>query len=239
MPPKGRMAAIVSSQASSEAPLPDSVQAVDMSALTPLEQDKVRSLLRQYESVFSTHDGDLGCTNLITHEIPLLDEVPVRQRFRRLLPSEYEAVKAHIRQLLDSQVIQESSSPYASPIVVVKNKDGSIHLCIDYRQLNNKTRRDAFPLPRIEESLAALPGAKWFSTMDLASGYNQVPVAEKDKMKTAFCTPFGLFKFNRMPFGLGNTPSTFQPLLEQMFGAQHGQSLLLYLDDVVVFFHHR
>ena len=233
--PKKQVVATVSSQASSGTPPQDPIQAVDLSGLTPSEQAKVRSLLRQYEGVFSTHDGDLGCTDLIAHEIPLLDEVPVRQRFRRIPPSEYETVKAHIRQLLDSQVIRESSSPYASPIVIVKKKDGSIRLCVDYRQLNGKTRRDAFPLPRIEESLDALSGAKWFSTMDLASGYNQVPVAEKDKMKTAFCTPFGLFEFNRMPFGLCNAPSTFQRLMERMFGAQHCQSLLLYLDDVVVF----
>ncbi|KAK7898384.1 hypothetical protein WMY93_019237 [Mugilogobius chulae] len=133
------------------------------------------------------------------------------------------------------KVIRESSSPYASPIVIVKKKDGSIRLCVDYRQLNSKTRRDAFPLPRIEESLDALCGAKWFSTIDLASGYNQVPMAERDKHKTAFCTPFGLFEFNRMPFGLCNAPSTFQRLMERMFGSEHCQSLLLYLDDVVVY----
>ncbi|KAG5268959.1 hypothetical protein AALO_G00196750 [Alosa alosa] len=108
-------------------------------------------------------------------------------------------------------------------------------MCVDYRLTNAKTRRDAFPLPRIEESLDALSGAHWFSTLDLASGYNQVPVAEKDRMKTAFCTPFGLFEFNRMPFGLCNAPSTFQRLMERKFGAQHFQTLLLYLDDVIVF----
>ncbi|KAL7852922.1 hypothetical protein SRHO_G00187070 [Serrasalmus rhombeus] len=101
--------------------------------------------------------------------------------------------------------------------------------------LNAKTRRDAYPLPRIEESLDALVGAKWFSTLDLASGYNQVPVAEKDKFKTAFCTPFGLFEFNRMPFGLCNAPATFQRLMERMFGDCRYQSVLLYLDDVIVF----
>ncbi|KAG1934719.1 hypothetical protein F2P79_019745, partial [Pimephales promelas] len=144
-------------------------------------------------------------------------------------------VRAHINQLLESQVIRESCSPYASPIVLVKKKDGSLRLCVDYRQLNAKTRRDAFPLPRIEESLDALSGARWFSTLDLASGYNQVPVSERDKSKTAFCTPFGLFEWNRMPFGLCNAPSTFQRLMERIFGDQQYQSLLLYLDDIVVF----
>lgn len=106
-------------------------------------------------------------------------------------------------------------------------------MCVDYRQLNAKTRRDAYPLPRIEESLDALAGAQWFSTLDLASGYNQVPMAEKDKEKTAFCTPFGLFEFHRMPFGLCNAPGTFQHLMERIFGDQSITAVLLYLDDVV------
>lgn len=220
---------------SSSSSVSSQIDALDLSNLSSEDIQQVRTLLCKYESVFSAYEGDLGCTSLISHEIPLLDEVPVRQRYRRLPPSEYEVVKAHINQLLEAQVIRESCSPYASPIVLVRKKDGSLRLCVDYRQLNHKTRKDAFPLPRIEESLDALSGAHWFSTLDLASGYNQVPVAEKDKAKTAFCTPFGLFEFNRMPFGLCNAPSTFQRLMQRLFGEQHCQSLLLYLDDVVVF----
>ncbi|RXN21037.1 Transposon Ty3-I Gag-Pol poly [Labeo rohita] len=110
-------------------------------------------------------------------------------------------------------------------------------MCVDYRQLNAKTRKDA-PLPRIEETLDSLTGACSLSTLDLARGYNQVPVMEKDRPKTAFCTPFGLFEWNRMPFGLCNAPSTFQRLMERLFGDQQYQSLLLYLDDVVVFLSH-
>ena len=223
----------------SEPIAPDSVQAkieaLDLSALSDQDQEQVRSVLLQYSSVFAAHDGDLGCTRLIAHEIPLVDNTLVRQRYRRLPPSEYEVVKSHIQQLLETQIIRESCSPYASPIVLVKKKDGSPRLCVDYRQLNSKTRKDAFPLPRIEETLDSLSGACWFSTLDLASGYHQVPVAESDKAKTAFCTPFGLFEWNRMPFGLCNAPSTFQRLMQRIFGDQQCQSLLLYLDDVVVF----
>ncbi|KAL2102439.1 hypothetical protein ACEWY4_001607 [Coilia grayii] len=213
----------------------DRMAEVDLSALPEPEQVEARNLLRRYHTVFSNHDGDLGCTHLISHDIPLLDEAPVRQRHRRIPPSDYEAVKAHINQLLESQVIRESSSPYASPIVLAKKKDGSLRMCVDYRLLNSKTRKDSFPLPRIEESLDALAGAQWFSTLDLASGYNQVPVLERDKPKTAFCTPFGLFEWNRMPFGLCNAPSTFQRLMQRMFGDQQCQSLLLYLDDIIIF----
>ena len=208
---------------------------VDLSSLSAEEQLQVRSLLRQYAPVFSAHDGDLGCTRLISHYIPVVDDAPVRQRYRRIPPSEYEVVKEHINQLLSSQVIRESSSPYASPIVLVRKKDGTLRMCVDYRQLNSKTRKDAFPLPRIEESLDALSGARWFTTLDLTSGYNQVPVTEADKPKTAFCTPFGLFEWNRMPFGLCNAPGTFQRLMQRIFGDKQCKSLLLYLDDIVVF----
>lgn len=106
----------------------EQIGALDLSVLSLEEQVKVRTLLEKYSSVFSANDGDLGCTNLISHEIPLVDEVPVRQRFRRIPPSEYEVVKAHINQLLEARVIRESCSPYASPIVLVKKKDGSLRL---------------------------------------------------------------------------------------------------------------
>lgn len=132
--------------------MPSGVEAVDLSAFAEQDQTEARSLLQKYGSVFSTHEADLGCTNLISHDIPLLDYVPVRQRYRRIPPSEYEEAKAHINQLLDAQVVRESSSPYASPIVLVRKKDGNPRMCVDYRLLNSKMRKDAIPLPRIEES---------------------------------------------------------------------------------------
>lgn len=211
------------------------VEKVELQGLSDEEQEQVRALLREFQSVFSAGEGDLGCTDLLSHEIPLIDEIPVRQRYRRIPPSEYELVKTHISQLLETQVIRESCSPYASPVVLVKKKDGSLRMCVDYRQLNAKTRKDSFPLPRIEETLDSLTGARWFTTLDLASGYNQVPVAESDRHKTAFCTPFGLYEWNRMPFGLCNAPGTFQRLMERLFGDQRHQSVLLYLDDIIVY----
>ena len=226
---------VICSQASAMQSQGLDFQSVDLSNLSHQEQLEATDLLGKYKDVFSSGDSDLGCTTLIEHNIPVTDDIPTKQRYRRIPPSQFEIVKAHIKQLLQTQVIRESCSPYAAPLVLVQKKDGSLRMCVDYRQLNAKTRRDAYPLPRIEESLDALTGAKWFSTLDLASGYNQVPVAEADKHKTAFCTPFGLFEFNRMAFGLCNAPSTFQRLMERIFGDQSFQSLLLYLDDVVVF----
>lgn len=119
--------ATMASQVVSEA-VPDQVEALDLSALPANDRGKVQSLLRRYSSVFSAHEGDLGCTNLISHDIPLLDDVPVRQHYRRIPPSDYEVVKDHINQLLEAQVIRESSSPYGSPIVLVKKKD-EVYAC--------------------------------------------------------------------------------------------------------------
>ena len=227
---------LVSAQAGGLPPtIPDSIAALHWPELPPVAEEQAKELLGRYSDVFAKQEGDLGCTDEISHEIPLLDQAPIRQRYRRIPPTQWQAVKDHIKQLLDSKVIRESSSPYASPIVLVKKKTGELRMCVDYRQLNAKTRKDAYPLPRIEESLDGLCGAQWFSTIDLASGYHQVPVAEADKAKTAFCTPFGLFEFERMPFGLCNAPGTFQRLMERIFGDQSLQSVLLYLDDVIVF----
>jgi len=146
--------ATMSSQTASPS-VQQQVERVDLSSLSVEEHGPVRSLLEHYSAVFSINNADLGFTNLICHDIPVVDDIPVKQRYRRIPPSEYEVVKEHINQPLLSQVIRESSSPYASPIVLVRKKDGSLRMCVDYRQLNSKTRRDAFPLPRIEESLDA------------------------------------------------------------------------------------
>lgn len=118
---------------------------------------------------------------------------------------------------------------------MVRIKDGSIRLCVDYRKLNQKTIRDAFPLPRIEESLDALHGSSLFSTCDLASGFHQIAMSLTDQHKTAFVTPFGLFEYTRMPFGLCNSPATFQRLMQHVFSELVFQILLVYLDDIVIY----
>lgn len=137
--------------------------------------------------------------------------------------------------MLDSGVVKESSSPWAAPVVLAKKKDGSWRFCVDYRKLNAITHKDSFPLPRIEESLTSLTKCEWYSTLDLASGYWQVEVAPEDQEKTAFTTPFGLYHFERIPFGLCNAPATFQRQMQRCLGAQVYDHLLIYLDDVIVY----
>ena len=119
--------------------------------------------------------------------------------------------------------------------MLVRKKDGSLRMCVDYQLLNAKTHRDAFPLPRIDESFDAMRGSKWFTTLDLASGYHQIAMDESDQEKTAFVTPMGLYEFTRMPFGLSGSPATFQRLMQRCFGDQCYQTVLCYLDDIIIF----
>lgn len=202
---------------------------------TPKEKEELRQLLLKHADVFVQEGDELGYTETYKHRIPTTDDVPVSQPFRRIPPTQYQEVKEHIQKLLEDDIIQESHSPYASPVVIVRKKDGSMRLCVDYRKLNVKTVRDAFPLPRIEESLDAVGNAKWFSTLDLASGFNQVAMDPADRHKTAFITPFGLYEYNRMPFGLTNAPATFSRLMQRCLNELIFQILLVYLDDIIVY----
>lgn len=147
------------------------------------QQQQGKTLLYKYAGVFSQGEGDLGCTTLVEHDVPLMDDIPVRQRYRRLPPSQYEQVKAHIQELLSSGIIRPSCSPFASPIVIVQKKDGSIRLCVDYRLLNAKTRKDAYPLPRIEESLDALGGTNGFPHWTWPAGIIKCPLSRRIRPK--------------------------------------------------------
>ena len=146
-----------------------------------------------------------------------------------------DVVKEELKKMEAQGIIEPSNSPWASPVVLVKKKDGTIRFCIDYRKLNEVTLKDAYPLPRIEDNLDALQGAKWFTTLDLASGYWQVEMAEEDKDKTAFCTRYGLYQFRNMPFGLCNAPGTFERLMETVLRGMQWERAVLYLDDIIIF----
>ena len=131
-------------------------------------------------------------------------------------------------------MIQLLKSPWASPIVLVHKKDGSWQFCIDYQKVNAVTRKDAYPLLRIDDTLDTMAGSKWFSTSNLLSGYWQVEVDECDKEKTAFCTSDELFEFRVMPFGLYNAPATFQRLMNLTLAGLQFSSCLVYIDDIII-----
>ena len=133
-------------------------------------------------------------------------------------------------------VIRESTSPFSSNVVIVRKKDGTIRFCIDCRKLNQRTEKDAYPIPRIDDTLHSLAGSKYFISVDLKSGYWQVELKETDKSKTAFQVgSLGFYECNRMPFGLCNAPSTFQRLMERCMGDLNLRDCLRYLDDIIVF----
>ena len=198
-------------------------------------KERITEKLNSMPEVFAQHDLDFGRTDKIKHHINLSDETPFKHRARPIHPQDIEAVRNHIQQLLDAEVIRESESPFSSPIVVVRKKSGDVRLCIDYRKLNLQTVKDSYALPNLEESFSALTGSKWFSVLDLKSGFYQIEMEEKDKHKTAFVCPLGFFEFNRMPQGITNAPSTFQRLMERCIGELNLKQALVFLDDLIVF----
>ena len=137
--------------------------------------------------------------------------------------------------MLSQGVVQPSNSPWASPIVLVKKKDGTYRFCVDYRKLNLVTKPDAYPLPRVDDLLGAFNGYKMFGTPDLRNGYWQVSISEEDKEKAAFITRGGLFEFNRMPFCLSNAAATFSRAIGIVLSGLTYEQCLCYFDDIIVF----
>ena len=203
--------------------------------LSPLQQQQLNELFKEYQDVFSQGEDDLGNTPLLEHAIETHGP-PLCQPYWRQNPAVRGEEMTQVQQMLSSNVIHPSNSPWASPVVMVRKKDGSLRFCVDFRQLNAATVKDAHPLPRIDDLLDALHGAKWFSTLDLKSGYWQVPITEQDKAKTAFRTSSGqLFEFNQVPFGLCNAPATFSCLMDHVLVGLHWETCLFHLDDIIVF----
>lgn len=185
--------------------------------------------------VFALHDTDFGCTNKVRHRIKLSNETPFKHRPRPIQPQDLNAVWRHSQELSEAGIIRESESPFSSPIVVVRKKNGDIRLCIDCQKLNLYTIKDAYALPNLEEAFSALRGSKWFLVLDLKSGYYQIEVDETDKRKTAFMCPMGFYEFNRMPQGITNAPSTFQRLMEKYVCDINLKEVLVFLDGLIVF----
>ena len=217
--------------------LPKHVQSLyerSVIGLEPYQQKLVYDLLCDYVHLFSKGAEDLGRTDIVKHQIDTGTATPIRQPPRRLpLVAREDAAQA-VDDMLKQGVIEPSTSPWASPIVLVKKKDGSTRFCVDYRKLNSVTRKDSYPLPRIDDTLESLAGASWFSTLDLKSGYWQVELDAQDKEKTAFTTNRGLWQFRVMPFGLCNAPATFERLMEQVLSGLPLTVCLVYLDDILV-----
>ena len=186
---------------------------------TDKQQEDAKKLIKEYSFLFAMGSLDLGRTNLVKHHIELTDYTPIKDRYRWIPPHQYKEVRKHLKEMLDVGAIRRSNSPWASPVVLVRKKDGSLRFCIDLRKLNARTVKDAYSLPRIEDALDSLNGACIFTTLDLKSGYWQVELDESSIPLTAFTVgPLGFYKCVRMPFGLTNAPATFQRLMESCLG---------------------
>ena len=217
------------------------LEKLDLSGLEawPQEQaEQARSLLKEYHDIFSLEKCDMGHTNATEHKIVLKDPdtPPFKERFCRIPPPQLEEVREHLKLMLNAGVIWPSNSPWCNAVVLVRKKDGSLHFCIDFRKRNSLTVKDSHPLPRTCETLESLTGAAHFLTFDMNSGFWQVPMAEESKQYTAFTLgSMGLYECESMPFGLYNTPPTFQRLMQNCLGELNLTYCLIYLDDVIVF----
>ena len=209
---------------------------LDMGAnLTTDQKEMMLKLLDDYEEIMSKHESDTGLTDLVEHQIETGNAAPCHQAPYRISFAERAQVQSMVNEYIDAGFVRESDSPWACPIVLVRKKDGTLRFCCDWRRLNAVTRKDAMPLPRIDDMIDRLAKAKYFTKLDFTSGYYQVKLAEEAREKTAFVTPDGHYEWLVMGMGLTNAPATFQRLMYKVLGGLLWTNSMAYLDDIVVF----
>ena len=197
---------------------------------------KLRQLFIKHHHIFALDDLELGKTEMVKQVIRLKDEVPFQERYHRIPPHQYDEAKKCLKEMLEIGAIRKSQSPWASAVVLVRKKDGALHFCTNLRKLNARTIKDAQTLPCIEDSLDSLNGAVIFTSLDLKNGYWQVELDENSIPYTAFTVgPLGFYECLSMPFGLTNTPATFQCLMQNCLGDLHLNWCIIYLDDIIVY----
>ena len=205
------------------------------SDLEPDERIQAIAFIKSYAHVFSKGEFDIGRTHILEHTIDTGDHKPIKQPLRRHPAAHLPIIDQHVEDMLRNDIIEPAASPWSSNVVLIKKKDNTLRFCIDYRALNSCTYRDNFPLARIDACLEALGGSKFYSTMDLRSGYWQTVITESDRDKTSFCTRKGQWRFKVLSFGLCNAPSQFARIMELVLSGLTYESCLVYLDDVVCY----
>jgi hypothetical protein len=197
---------------------------------TPLE-----SILEQFKDVFEEPQS-LPPHRSYDHHIPLIpDAVPVNARPYKYSPQHKDEIEKQVKELLAKGLITTSTSPFASPVLLVLKKDGSWRFCVDYRRLNALTIKNSFPMPLIEEILDELAGTKYFTKLDMRSGYHQVRMQVGDEYKTTFKTHQGHYQFRVMPFGLTNAPATFQCIMNEVLAPFLRKFVMVFLDDILIY----
>ena len=193
-------------------------------------------MLMEHHNIFSLKPNEIGCMDAAEHVIELLDTEPFKEWFQCIASPLVEEVREQIQEMLDGGAICPSQSPWCNVVVLVHKKDVGLRFCIDFRRLNSQTKKDAYPLPRVQETMESMAGAQFFSTMDLKSGFWQVKMAKDSQQYTAFMVgSMEVYEFLRMPYWLCNAPVTFQRLMQNCLGELSLTYALIYLDDVIVF----
>ena len=205
--------------------------------LTNKQFNSLKTLMLGASDVFALDNSELDCTNLVQYTIDTGDSQPIKQQPYHTLMIYCEQMAEMIEDMQAQGIVQPSSSPWASPVVLVPKRDGTARFCIDYRRLNSVSRKDVYSLPRIEDILSTSGEARYFTTLDLATGFWQIELDESSRPKLAFTTHKGLYEFVRMPFGLCNAPTTFQRLMQVVLAGLEWSSCFVYTS--MIFWWHR
>ena len=207
------------------------VEHVDLSHLNNAEREEVRGLLRPFADMWN---GKLGKINVTQHRIELKPgATPVHAQPYRAGPKARSIDEEYVKKMLDAGVVEPGQSEWASPVVLVPKRDGSLRFCVDYRKLNSLTVKDSYPLPRMDKCIDSMCEAQFFTALEANTGYWQIPVAPEDRDKTTFTCHAGCLRFRRMPFGLCNAPATFQRNLDILLAGLRWKTCLVYLEDVI------
>jgi len=201
-----------------ELELPEQVDVLFLQTVEDIDppEDTVqglKSLLYDHRDTFPSSSSDLGYCFLVEHDIDTGNSRLMKQSPRRPPIAAREAEDEILDEMLETAVIEPSNSSWASPVCLVEKKDGTFRFCIDYRRVNAVSKKDAYPIPDIQDALDNLRGSRYFATIDLLSGFWQLGMTDRAKERSAFCTRRGLFQFTRMPFGLSDAPGCFCRLM--------------------------
>ena len=207
---------------------------LEQGALTNEQLQQLKQLVCQNVDVFALNESESGYTTVVEHHVDTGDHAPIKQPFRRVPFVHRDVIAGIVKSMEQQGVIRPCTSPWRSPVVLVPKKDGTKRFCVDYRRLNAITKKDVYPLPRIDNILDTLGGKKYFTSLDLASDYWQVGMDEESAPKSAFVTHCGLFELVRMPFGMCNEPATFQRLIEVVLAGLLWKECFAYIDNVLV-----
>lgn len=197
-------------------------------------QEKVKMIVEENRDCFSINLKELGQTDIVSMKITLKNDDVVSYKPRRVDFGRRAELERIIEELLSLGIIEYSESPYASPIVLTQKKNGDLRMCVDYRELNSKTNRENFPVPNIEEQLSDLSGMKYFTALDLMSGYYQIKVDSESRPYTAFVTPNGHYQFTRVPFGLTNSPAVFMRAMSHVVRGMNKKNVMVFMDDILI-----